>query len=566
MPSLDTPIPHPHTLPYSALPTPSTPHQEPSAPGNAAQVSALESQLQAANAALSNATTSLSGLQRDKDALYSDNQRLHTELSSLKAHLDTFKSEAAQTLSAQQSSLARSHSEQLAQHQAQSQQQLSELTKAIDQLKREKAEMQGVVQLLQQKIANPSPAQTPIAPPSPDLSRINEEKAKSAAIAAELQDTKAEAEQLNRTIALLRQELDNVATGAKSELEKLASQHAQELEKSQHDFDRKLQQASSNSSNAEAASHSSHSAAIESLNIQLEESNSKLAEAKSLIEAERETTNDLRVQLTALTGQLADKEESLKRATEQAKSLQSQTSVNFAQVEQMKQQVLRDRVELSKKLSLIAPETVRRVEQLTSERDTINAQFEDVVRSLAEVSKQKSEVLSRLALETSRNTSLIKQNVQLRHQLKLQLSALGEPTDFALHLEDSAKDSSVAVGKDASIPTDAPHPTSNAIESPEEHVHSENGHHHEHAEPQPATNEIVAPKASKAHAKLPPRRKPSKPKTVESIHQDTHKVASQGANGTIAEQQKKGWLSSMPLVGRMWNSQQQVRHTAHVEI
>lgn len=564
MPSLDTPVPHQQNLPYATLPASSMPYNEPSAPSNTAQLAALENQLQAANTALSNANASISSLQRDKDALYADNQRLSSDLSALKAQLETFKSEAAQTLNAQQTSLARSHSDQIAQIQSQSQQAHSELMKTIDQLKREKAEMQGVVQLLQQKIANPSPASTPVAPPSPDLSRINEEKAKAAALSVELQDAKAETEQLNRTISLLRQELDSSTTNSKAELDRLAAQHAQEFEKAQHDFDRKLQLASSNSSHAEAATHS---AEVESLRSQLGDASSKLKEANSLIEAEKETTNELRVQLTALNGQLAEKEESLKRATEQAKSLQSQTSVNFAQVEQMKQQVLRDRVELSKKLSLIAPETVRRVEQLTQERDAINMQFEELVRSLAEVSKQKSEVLSRLALETSRNTSLVKQNVQLRHQLKLQLSALGEPADFALPHSELVQDSSLDVGQDASTSADTLNTSPKQNTSSEQHGHTENGHHHEHPEPQSAsTNEVVAPKVQKAHGKIPPRRKPVKPKAVEPIHHDTLKTASQGADGSIAEQQKKGWLSSVPLVGRMWNSQQQVRHTAHVEI
>lgn len=554
MPSLDAVASHPPSVSYTPPAKPSQSSVGDSGHVSLAQIVNLEQQLVAANTALSSANTSIAELHRGKESLKSENDRLSADLNALKARYEASTKESAQSLVAQQESLVRNHSEEMARSRDQSNLQISEMTKAMDLLRREKAEMQGVVQLLQQRVANPPPA---AEAPLPDNTHLIEEKA---ALAAELLQTKASRAEAESTIASLRQQLEALNAKSATAIEDSTSRHKKELENALQDYERRIQQAT----NVSHSESSTRSAEAEDLKSQLTETRQQLSAAIADTESERVSSNELRAQLSALNNQLAEKEDSLKRASEQAKSLQNQTSANFAQVEQMKQQVLRDRVELSKKLSLIAPETVRRVEQLTLERDAINQHFEELVRSVAEISKQKGEVLSRLAVETSRNTLLVKQNAELKNQLSLQLSALGEP---ATDSSPSATPIQVRVAElrhTSPTPPKSPESTDDVPSVPQETSAPITA---DRAEPVAQETSSKLDAVPKPHAKLPPRRKTApKPKKTENIHDVANNGGLTHSGSPTPEAQKKGWLSSVPLVGRIWNGQPQVRHTAHVEI
>lgn len=561
MPSLDSALSSPQNIASTAPATLSTPVEDPNIRLSAARIAELEGQLTAANTALSNNKTTISELQGDKENLYNENERLKNELSSIKSRFDALAAESVQNLNSLQASLKQSHAEEISHIRQQMDQQRADMEESIRQLKSEKAEMQGVVQLLQQKIAQSSSSTT--SSPT-DIAQLNEEKSNNAALTAQIRALTLEMEADSSSF---NQQLEEQKAQSKADIDQIVSQHKDQLEKLQQDFDRRLQQANENAASSSLTETSHHSNEVDSLKTQLSDVSKQAQAAIISLDAEKANASELRSKLAELTTQLAEKEESLKRASEQTKSLQSQTSANFAQVEQMKQQVLRDRAELSKKLSLIAPETVRRVEQLTNERDAINNQFEEVVRSLAEVSKQKSEILSRLAQETTRNSALVKQNTQLRHQLSLQLSALGEPIGLVTPPESSIQDSAVEVDRSATSATEPPILSNEAIALPS-NINTQTAS---------VEAELPVPKTiAESHTSdgnnlkhRPPRRKhsTSAAKKVENIHPETPNGATPHTDGApSSDPQKKGWLSSVPLVGRIWNGQPQVRHTAHVEI
>jgi chromosome segregation ATPase len=265
-----------------------------------------------------------------------------------------------------------------------------------------------------------------------------------------------------------------------------------------------------------------------------------------------------------LQEQLDAKSAELKRSSEQSKLLQSQTSSNFAQVEQMKQQVLRDRAELSKKLSMIAPETTRRLDQLQSERDAVQAELQEQIKTITELSQQKSEILARLASEVSRNSALIQHNSELRHQLELQMAALGE---------------SIPLPKPpVELPSEIYHPVSTSNDKSTSTSIQENQIK--------LASQIVEVNSSSPAASAPLAEAVSFASSSEGTHKKPHrhvtkKKSNKALTGTKSETQSasipasltqsetpppNGWLASVPLVGRFMRGQPQVRHTLQVEL
>lgn len=557
MPSLAS-VPNGTYSPHNGVPKiPNAMSTMPSAPILGENGPRLEKQLASATSALNAANAEISQLNQERQALLSDNSKVREENSALKRRYDEFVAGSSQTLKAQQEALMKAHAEEISQLRAQMNQQHQEMGRTMDQLKREKAEMQGVVHLLQQQVAasssHPNPAQ------------LEEEKVINAKLHAKIQELTVQLQEATLKASTTEQNLtpphvvqSNVTP---AELHDLKEKHRLELvkrdEAEQHLRQRLAESEENNRKALAELSSPSDQEEIEKLRSQLREASQSLEQSRITSEEHKRSAEDLQTQL-------AEKEESLRRASEQTKTLQSQTSANFAQVEQMKQQVLRDRAELSKKLSMIAPETVRKVEQLMAERDAINSQFEEVTRSLAEVSKQKIDILSKLSQETSRNSLLTKQNSELKHQLSLQLTALGLPHDAHQTVPEF----------------------SNALEGPStvaSRQTGEKGTLHDHTnnttvdQAQTSANEAASSNTSTengnlkpASAKLPPRRKrnTSKPKNAETIHSDANaSLNPPGGNPQpTAEQKKSGWLSSVPLVSRLWNGQQPVAHSAHVQI
>jgi len=307
----------------------------------------------------------------------------------------------------------------------------------------------------------------------------------------------------------------------------------------------------------------------------------------------------LQTQLQEKTQLISDLEGQIKRSSDQSKTLQAQSSANFAQVEQMKQQVLRDRAELSKKLSLIAPETTRRIEHLQHEREVIHQQFQEMSSSLATLSQQKSEVLEKLAKEVSRNSELVRQNTQLRHQLALQLDALGYASgELVQTTQQQVAEEAKVLERNPSSSSSSDSPTTSSSSAlqidekadsyiveveavPERKPTVRTGGGKKSgakakrtSSSQQRTSSSSSP-SSLAQSSPPSLSSSSSSSSTSHTHAthpqspssaiQTHPSSQNGGFGSPHTNQK-GWLASVPLVGRLWKGQPQVRHTAQVEL
>jgi regulator of replication initiation timing len=507
----------------------------------------LEAKLAMASASLVAAQAENQHLKSENQALRSTSMQLESERDQLKRQFEELVKTSQETLISQQTALNKAHTGELAHIRAQLNQAQLESVATIDQLKRDKAEMQGMVHLLQQQLSAFS------STASSDNVLLEQEKAHSARLSSQLHELSMQLEAANSTTS---QKLESQSQVHKGQLEELKRQqdnlvatlkldHASELQQLRtqlHNPQVSIPAVSEPSPSAEA-----HHAELESVRKALKDHKERLSEAESKVKG-------LQDEIEEQTKIIADLDSKLKKSSEHSKTIQSQTNANFAQLEQMKQQVLRDRADLSKKLSLIAPETIRRVEQLQHERESINAQFSEMAKSLTELAQQKNDILNKLAAEVSRNAALVHQNAQLRHELSLQLSAMREPQKIIPAPETSIPDEVLDDAKLAAMSS-----SDDKIDADSILV--------EISKPSDL-KEVERKKSQRAKLGRRKTRPLASPKHSETENPTTKANGSDHtshANDGRPNSQT-GWLSSMPLVGRLWRGQPPVRHTAQVEL
>jgi chromosome segregation ATPase len=527
----------------------------------------LESKLSTAHASLVAAQAEILQLSTENQSIRSATTRFQTELEQFKLKYDELVETSTSTLTSQQTALNKAHATELTQMRTQMAQQHTEMTSTIDQLKRDKADMQGMIHLLQQQISSSTSTN------SSEQTELAEEKSRSLRVTAKVQELTT---LMETTTEETRRKLDSQSQLHQTEMENLKSQfehikasmkldHASELQQLRVQLEASgLKQNTSESTDSE----------LSSLRWELKATEEQLSTTKEQLRERSSKVEELQSQLNETSHLLAEQEGKLKRSSEQTKTLQAQTSANFSQVEQMKQQVLRDRADLSKKLSLIAPETVRRIEQLQIERDTINTQFEDMAKSINSLSQQKNDILAKLASEVSKNSALVHQNSVLRHQLSLQISAFGATGTIIAPPSSSIQDLPIEtvaeIVKQDATSTNTAAASVGSKSDPELVIVERN------SIPEKATaSHVPTTSSGKKRSTKPPRPhqhhiSSSSISTTHSHHGEhlTHTAAAVTSSPhTLAdENQSSGWLASVPLVGRMWRGEPQVRHTAHVEL
>lgn len=111
-----------------------------------------------------------------------------------------------------------------------------------------------------------------------------------------------------------------------------------------------------------------------------------------------------------LKSQLFSKDEEINNLKKRLSLIENESVLNFSILEQMKQQVLKEKAELTKKLSQTEPDAANKILLLEKQKNELEDHCNDLMASVSMLIIQKNEIISQLANEIKKNTTLVKMN------------------------------------------------------------------------------------------------------------------------------------------------------------
>lgn len=260
--------------------------------------------------------------------------------------------------------------------------------------------------------------------------------------------------------------------------------------------------------------------------------------SESFKDGDNESYQKLRSEYDALKEELDKTKAELKKILKDQKEAQAHTAANMASLDKMKQQLLREKAELSRKLSMDSGNTEKRYNALLGEIETIQAKYNEQIDTIKRLMNEKSELNLMLQAEVEKNSLLLQtlvkknivheafepqQNIDVTHDISNQESQSEENNETL-----TAPDSPIREKLDE--PQDSDKLVSNEM----------------HLEPTSPIISSISPTIEETlqQDSPTPHLEPltySNPKVIEEEFVQSTPVSSP---------QKSGWASSLPLFGR----------------